>query len=168
MSRGRARGWVARIEGFTRAAALAGAALLLLCALLNVGDIATRRVLQLNLAGMVDLTQLLVMAAAFLCIPYTFAREAQIEVDFVTTRLPPRAHAALRCATALAAAAYMTLATWTTASAALQALHNGDRSSTLNAPLTWYWAPVVAGCALAVLACAAVALAQGLRAGAKA
>jgi TRAP-type C4-dicarboxylate transport system permease small subunit len=155
---------VAWLERFTRRAALAGAALLLLCALLNGADIATRRVLSLNLAGMVDLTQLLVMASAFLCIPLTFARQAQIEVDFVTARLPVRAHAALRCATALACAGFMAAVTMTTARAALQALHNGDRSATLALPLTWYWLPVVAGSALAVLACLAVALAQGLRA----
>ena len=155
---------VARIEHFTRQVALAGVALLLLCALLNCADIATRRLLQLNLAGMVDLTQLLVMASAFLCIPLSFAREAQIEVDFVTSRLPPRAHALLRCVTALAAAGFMAAVTLATADGALQALRNGDRSATLALPLLWYWAPVVAGCALSVLACAAVALAQGLRA----
>ena len=61
---------VAWLEALTRRAAIAGAGLLLLCALLNCGDIATRRLLALNLAGMVDLTQWLVMAGAFLCIPY--------------------------------------------------------------------------------------------------
>ena len=155
---------VAWLDAFTLRAALLGAGLLLLCALLNGADIATRRVLALNLAGMVDLTQLLVMASAFLCIPLTFAREAQIEVDFATSRLPARAHAWLRCATALACAGFMAAVTLTTAIAALQARSHGDLSAILALPMTWYWAPVVAGCALAVLACLAVALAQGLRA----
>ena len=155
---------VAWLEALTRRAALAGAALLLLCALLTCGDIATRRLLALNLAGMVDLTQWLVMASAFLCIPFTFARQAQIEVDFLTTRLPSRTYAVLRCATALACAGFMAAATLTTASAALQALRNGDRSAILALPLAAYWVPVMAGCALAVLACLAVAWAQGLRA----
>ena len=37
-------------------------------------------------------------------------------------------------------------------------------SATLAIPITWYWAPVLLGCALSVLACAAIALAHGGRA----
>jgi TRAP-type C4-dicarboxylate transport system permease small subunit len=154
----------AALETFTRMTALLGAGLLLLCALLNCGDIATRRVLDLNLVGMVDLTQLMVMASAFACIPLTFLREAQIEVDFVTSHLRARTYAALRCATALGCAGFMALVTQTTAAAALQALRHGDRSSTLALPMVWYWLPVVAGCALSALACVALAAAQARRA----
>jgi TRAP-type C4-dicarboxylate transport system permease small subunit len=152
------------LETFTRRAAVGGVVLLLGCALLNCGDIATRRVFDLNLVGMVDLTQLLVMACAFLCIPLTFLREAQIEVDFFTARFSGRTSDALRCASALACAVFMALITFSAAQAALQAGQHGDRSSTLAIPLTWHWAPVVFGCALSVLACLAVALAHGLRA----
>lgn len=152
------------LETFTRRAAVAGVLLLLGCALLNCGDIATRRALDLNLVGMVDLTQLLVMACAFLCIPLTFLREAQIEVDFFAARFSGRTSEALRCASALACSAFMALVTFSAAQAALQAWQHGDRSSTLAIPLTWHWAPVVFGCALSVLACGAVSLRHGLAA----
>jgi TRAP-type C4-dicarboxylate transport system permease small subunit len=152
------------LEALARTSALLGAATLLLCALLTCADIATRRVLDLHLTGMVDLTQLMVMACAFACIPLTFLREAQIEVDFVTTHLRARTHAALRCASALAGAGFMALATQTTATAALQALRHGDLSSTLALPMVWYWLPVVAGCALSTLACLALAAAHARRA----
>lgn len=154
----------ASLDAFTRHAAGAGVVILLGCALLNCADIATRRVLDLNLAGMVDLTQLLVMASAFLCIPLAFLHEAQIEVDFFAARFSGRAGAALRCAAALACAGFMAWVTLSAFTAAQQAWQHGDRSSTLAIPLTWYWAPVVFGCALSVLACAAVSLAHGLRA----
>jgi TRAP-type C4-dicarboxylate transport system permease small subunit len=152
------------LDTFTRRAAVGGVVLLLGCALLNCGDIATRRGLALNFVGMVDLTQLLVMACAFLCIPLTFLREAQVDVDFFASRFSGRASDGLRCASALACAVFMALVTFSAANAALQAWQHGDRSSTLAIPLTWHWAPVVFGCALSVLACLAVSLRHGLAA----
>lgn len=146
-----------------RLAAL-GVAVLLLCALLNAADIATRRLLLWPFSGLVDLTQLLVMTSAFLCIPHTFALEAQIEVDFVSTRLPARAQAWLRALTALLGAGFMAAVTAAVTAGALQAAQHGDRSATLALPLTWYWAPVLLGCALSVLACLALAVAHGQRA----
>lgn len=158
---GGALGW---LDSVIRRVAAVGVLALLACALLNCFDIATRRGLPLQFVGMVDLTQLLVMTCAFLCIPLTFLREAQVEVDFVATRLNGRAFALLRCASAFAGAAFMALVTWSAAGAALQAWQHGDRSNTLAIPLTWHWAPVVFGCSLSVLACAAVALRHGLAA----
>ncbi len=146
-----------------RRLAVAGVLVLLLCALINVADIATRRLLPWPVSGLVDLTQLLVMTSAFLCIPLTFALEAQIEVDFMTTRLKARAHALLRAVTALVCALFMAAVTTAVAAAALQAWQHGDQSATLAIPITWYWAPVLLGCALSVLACVAVALAHGQR-----
>jgi TRAP-type C4-dicarboxylate transport system permease small subunit len=157
-------GALARLDSFIQRVAASGVLVLLACALLNCFDIATRRGLPLQFVGSVDLTQLLVMTCAFLCIPLTFLREAQVEVDFVATRLNGRTFALLRCAGALAGAAFMAMVTGSAAGAALQAWQHGDRSATLATPLTWYWAPVVLGCALSVLACAAVALRHGLAA----
>jgi TRAP-type C4-dicarboxylate transport system permease small subunit len=152
------------LDTFTRRIAVGGVALLLGCALLNFGDIATRRGLALNLVGMVDLTQLLVMACAFLCMPLTFLHEAQVDVDFITARITGRAGAVLRCAGALGCTVFMALVTFAAAQGALQAWQHGDRSSTLAIPLTWHWAPVVFGCALSALACLALSLRHGLAA----
>lgn len=154
------------LETITRRLAHAGVGLLILCAVLNSADIATRRTLQLSVVGMVDATQLLVMASAFLCIPLTFLREAQIEVDFVAARWTGRLGAALRCVTALGCGVFMGAVAVAAARATAQAWQHGDQSATLAIPLVWYWAPVVLGCALSALACLAVAVRHGQRAAA--
>lgn len=152
------------IDTFTRWCAWLGVCLLVLCAVLNVGDIATRRVVNLNIAGMVDVTQLLVMACAFLCIPYTFAREANIDVDFVVNQFAARVKAALMALWNLCGAGFMAIVTWYAGSAALQAQANGDTSNTIGIPLTWYWLPLLFGCALSVLVCALLCFSYATRA----
>ena len=152
------------LETFTRRCAYVGVALLLLCAVLNVGDIATRRLTNLNVTGMVDITQLMVMACAFMCIPYTFMREAHIDVDFITTHLPPRINSALMGVWSLAGALFMAAVTWYAGVAALQAYVNRDQSTTIGIPIVWYWVPLLFGCVLSVLACASLVLAHWLRA----
>lgn len=152
------------LETFTRRCTYVGVALLLICAVLNVGDIATRRFTNLNLTGMVDITQLMVMACAFLCIPYTFMREAHIDVDFITSHLPPRINSALMSVWSLAGALFMAAVTWYAGAAALQAYVNNDQSTTIGIPIVWYWVPLLFGCVLSVLACASLVLAHWLRA----
>lgn len=152
------------LDTVTRRCAYLGVALLLMCAVVNGADIATRRTLNLGFVGLVDLTQLLVMACAFLCIPLTFLREAQIEVDLFSRGASGRAGSALRCIGSLACALLMGAIGIAVVQALQQTLQHGDRSATLALPLWWYWAPVAFGCALAVIACLAVALRHGRRA----
>jgi len=152
------------LETFTRRAAYLGVGLLLLCAVLNVGDIATRRATSLNIAGMVDVTQLLVMACAFLCLPHTFMREAHVEVDFVVNQFSNRVRMALMAVWSFAGAGFMALTSWFAAQAALQALANGDRSTTIGIPMVWYWVPLLFGCMVSVLVCLALGVANGRRA----
>ena len=152
------------LERFTRRSTYIGVALLLLCALLNVGDIATRRLSSLNLTGMVDITQLMVMTCAFMCIPYTFMREAHIDVDFITSHLPPRLNSALMGVWSLAGALFMAAVTWYAGVAALQAYVNHDQSTTIGIPIVWYWVPLLFGCVLSVLACSSLVFAHWLRA----
>ena len=153
------------LETFTRRCAYLGVTLLLLCAVLNVGDIATRRLTSLNLTGMVDITQLMVMACAFMCIPYTFMREAHIDVDFITTHLPPRINSTLMGVWSLAGALFMAAVTWYAGVAAMQAYVNNDQSTTIGIPIVWYWLPLLFGCVLSVLACASLTFTHWLRAG---
>lgn len=151
------------LETFTRWCAYLGICLLLLCAALNVGDIATRRVIRLNVVGMVDVTQLMVMACAFLCIPYTFMKEAHIDVDFVTNMLPLRLRHAMMSLWGLIGAGFMGLVSWYAGIAAGQAYTNGDQSTTIGIPIIFYWAPLLFGCVLSVLVCLAMCIAYALR-----
>ena len=141
------------VRTFTRWCAWLGVCLLILCATLNVGDIASRPIVSLNVVGMVDVTQLLIMACAFLCIPYTFAREAHVDVDFVVTHLHVRARSALMALWNLCGVFFMGMVTWFAGVAASQAQANGDTSSTIAIPMTWYWWPLLFGCGLSVVVC---------------
>jgi len=141
------------VRTFTRWCAWLGVCLLILCATLNVGDIATRRMVNLNIVGMIDVTQLLVMACAFLCIPYTFSREAHVDVDFVVNHFHVRLRSGLMAVWNLCAGGFMGVVTWFAAIAAMQALANGDTSNTIAIPMTWYWWPLLFGCALSVVVC---------------
>jgi len=151
------------LDTFTRWCAYLGVALLLICALLNVGDIATRRVIQLQISGMVDVTQLMVMACAFLCIPYTFMKEAHIDVDFVVNTLPLRVRYVMMSLWGLTGAAFMGTVTWYAGIAASQALTNGDSSTTIGVPMVYYWVPLLFGCALSALVCTALAVGYAIR-----
>ncbi|MCZ4313006.1 TRAP transporter small permease [Comamonadaceae bacterium G21597-S1] len=137
----------------TRWCAWLGVCLLILCAALNVGDIASRPIVSLNVVGMVDVTQLLVMACAFLCIPYTFAREAHVDVDFVVNHLSARLRAGLMALWNLCGVFFMGMVTWYAGVAAWQAQANGDTSNTIAIPMTWYWGPLLFGCGLSVVVC---------------
>lgn len=151
------------LDTFTRWCAYLGVVLLLICALLNVGDIATRKVIRLNISGMVDVTQLMVMACAFLCIPYTFMKEAHIDVDFVVNNLPLRLRHAMMSLWGLTGAAFMGTVTWYAGIAAGQAITNGDVSDTIGIPKIWYWGPLLFGCALSTLVCVALAVGYAIR-----
>ena len=152
------------LDTFTRWCAYLGVVLLLLCAMFNVGDIATRRVVRLNIVGMVDVTQLMIMACAFLCIPYTFMKEAHIDVDFVTNMLPIRVRHVMMSAWGLIGAGFMGLVLWYAGIAATQALKNGDASTTIGIPIIYYWLPLLFGCALSVLVCLAMCISYAGRA----
>lgn len=152
------------LETFTRRCAYAGVSLLLLCAAFNVGDIATRRSINLSIVGMVDVTQLMVMSCAFLCIPFTFMREAHIDVDFVVDHFSARLREAVMGLWSLTGAIFMGIVTWFAGVAALQAYANNDQSTTIGVPIVWYWMPLLFGCALSMLACAALTVRHWARA----
>lgn len=151
------------LDTFTRWCAYAGVVVLLLCAVLNVGDIATRRVIQLQISGMVDVTQLMVMACAFLCIPYTFMREQHIDVDFVVNTLPLRVRHAMMSVWGLMGAGFMGTVTWYAGIAAAQAMTNGDSSTTIGIPMIYYWVPLLFGCALSTLVCLVLCVGYAIR-----
>ena len=112
----------APLERFCRLCAALGVVVLLACALVTVVDIVGRRAVGWSLPGLIDLSQLLVMTSVFLCIPYTFARRANVEVDLIQSRLPAALRTALAVAWALASAAFLAAATWQAGVAASQVL----------------------------------------------
>ena len=141
------------LQRVCRASAAAGVAVLLGCAAVTVVDIVGRRTVGWSLPGLIDLSQLLVMTSVFLCIPYTFERRANIEVDLLHERLPPGLRTALAVSWSLASAAFLAAVTWQAAAAAAQVMEYGERSPTLGWPMLLYWLPVLLGCGAAALVC---------------
>jgi len=140
-------------DAIARWLAYAGVGALTLGAALNVFDISTRRSVGFTVPGMVDLTQLFVMACVFLAIPHAFMREAQVGVDFLTDRLPARALAALKSLIALVSAVLMGACMAYSAMQAARQIESGDMSQTIGVPIVWYWAPLLAGLGLAAILC---------------
>ncbi len=143
---------VAWAEGFTRAAAWFSLALLFAAILVTVVDVAARRTIGWTVVGLVDLTQLFVMSFVFFAIPFGFMRDANVSVDFLTDRLPPRGLALVKGLCALLGFAFMIGVTWYSAVRAAQQVENGDASQTIGIPFAWYWVPLLIGCGLSALA----------------
>jgi TRAP-type C4-dicarboxylate transport system permease small subunit len=126
-------------------------ALMLAVATLIV-DIVTRKSVGLSILGMVDLNQLAQMACVFLVLPLAFLRESHITVDFFTERLPARTRAAIEAFSALLGVLLLAAMLWTSIGQAATQIRQGDQSQTLGIPMIWYWAPLVAGVTLSLLA----------------
>ena len=94
----------------------------------------------------------------FLVLPLAFLRESHITVDFLTDRLPARARAVIEALSALLGAALLAAILWNSIGQALIQLRQGDKSQTLGIPMIWYWAPLVVGMALSLLAVLLVGL----------
>ena len=128
----------------------AGITLLMLMTLVLMADISTRKTLNFAILGTIDLTQLAVMLAVFLALPLAFLHESNVDVDFFTSRLPPRALASLKCAVTLLWTALLIAIAWYSFEQAQIQYAQGDKSMTLGIPMLVYWAPVLFGTTLSI------------------
>lgn len=135
------------------AAAYLAAVALSVSVLVTVTDIVLRRAINLPVTGVVDITQLAVMWAAFCSIPVAFHLDNHISVVMLTERIPARARVRVYALGTLVAAALLLAASLAAAAKGQQEYLQGDRSMILGIPLVWYWVPVVLGFALSA-ACA--------------
>ncbi len=145
-------------ERWLRALALAGTGALIFAVGLTVLDIALRSVSTGTVAGMVDIVQLCVMVAAMLAIPFGFVADQHVSIDLFTVRFPAGLQRALRVFAALLGMLFVLAVFWFSLRQAMVEASYGDRSQTIGIPMIWYWIPLLAGMALAVLANLAVAL----------
>lgn len=143
------------IERGHRLIALAAFACLAAAALVTCLDIALRR-FGGAVVGVVDLVQLLVMAGAYLAIPFAFLRDGHVTVDLLTARLSARAAAACRALGAGLSLVFLLAIARYGFDAALQQHAYGDRSHTMGIPILWYWTPLLVGATLSVLATALI------------
>lgn len=104
------------------------------------------------ITGVVDMVQLLVMAAAFLAIPFAFLRDAHVSVDMLTRRFSPRVEAVFKAAAAFLATGFMWVVLATGYGQALTQIQFGDETMTIGIPFSWFWAPMLGGVGFATLA----------------
>lgn len=152
------------VEGLTRRVALAGIVALFAAVAVTLADVVLRAVAGVAILGMIDMIQLCTMVAVFAAIPYAFASREHVGVDFVLDRMPSRLAAFFRGLGMLAAVALMAGIGWHGWLRMVQQVGFGDSSQTIGIPIVLYWAPLLAGAALSVLAAAMLAIACFARA----
>lgn len=149
------------VRGGARWSAYGAAIIMGGCVVMTMVDILLRNLLNSGIPGIVDLTQLTVIWAAFLAIPVGFVLDNHIAVELIFDRLGSVGKAVIRAIGGLAGCVLLLLCLgWGWEQTRLQ-LEAGDRSMTIGIPMIWYWLPLLYGCALAAL-CALLAALRSL------
>lgn len=138
------------MERLLKLLSLVGTAAIVFGALLTMTDIGLRSVSTLTVKGMVDIMQLCVLIGAMLAIPFGFLSDQHVAIDVFAGRWPERVQVSLRIVAALLGALFLGAVAWFSLQQAMIEAH--DRSQTIGIPMGWYWAPFLAGIALAALA----------------
>lgn len=147
-------GWLGKI---TMVGALLGITVLTIAILVVVGDIIWRRIGGGSFIGAVDLTQLSVVVAASLSIPYAFTKGAHVKVDLLGNHLSNGAKRFLDAAAALFGACLLSYLLWLTWGRAMEVWGYGDVSQDLAIPMILYWAALIVGLFLSVVVCLLIA-----------
>jgi TRAP-type C4-dicarboxylate transport system permease small subunit len=136
----------------------AGTASLIVAIAMVALDVVIRKIMQRSLVGTVDVTELVVMIAAFTALPLVFLRKGHVSVEIVTDLMPPRWRALFQGIGALLGAGLFAAIGYLAFQPARLSISAGDVSQDLALPLAWYWIPMIAGCFLGALAALIMAL----------
>lgn len=137
---------------------------IVVCLLMTVGDIVLRIASttaemltgerpKWGLLGLVDLTQLAVMTAAPLAIAATFFNQAHIRIDIIFNIMGLFGKRLSMIVSAALGVFLMAICLWTAWNEMRGQLDFTTTSATLAIPYTWYWAPLILGLALSLIAC---------------
>lgn len=144
-------------------ARLAGA-LLLLSAIVITADVLLRKLFDFSLGGSDELAGYALAISTSWGLPYALLRRANIRIDFIYLRLPPRLTAWLDLAGLVAMAGFMVFVTWFAGALWLDSIEMGATANTpLETPLMipqgiWVMGLVLFLLALAVLMARVLAL----------
>jgi TRAP-type C4-dicarboxylate transport system permease small subunit len=142
----------ARLAGFVSFFAYIGIAALIVAIALTCADIVWRRVVGGAFMDIYDVTKLCLVIAASWSIPYGFIHGSHVSVDLLVTHFPDRLQRAMDVVTLIAAAALLGFLLWLSWDAAQLRYLYGDTSPNLRIPMTYYWAILLFGLALAIVA----------------
>ncbi len=106
-----------------------------------------------GLFGLVDLTQLAMMSAVPLAIAAAFFLNAHIRIDLIFNLMSRKGRRLSAAMSALIGGTVCGLCLWTAYGEMVGQLDFTTTSATLGIPYTWYWAPLIIGFGLSLLAC---------------
>lgn len=142
-----------RLEQASEALAYIGMILISVAIAALIVDIVGRKTTGFTILGISDMMQLLVMACICLAMPFAFAREGHVSVEFVTDRLPPRALAPVKLLVAVLSLVFVVVLARFAVAQASQQIAKGDISMTLAIPIFWYWLPLLIGLLVSAIVC---------------
>lgn len=125
--------------------AVVGAFAALMAGVITCADIVIRNMGGQGILGTVDITQLLIVVAAFFTIPYGFMTDSHVAVDVAVNALPPRGRAAARLFAVALGGLLMAGIGWYGIGQANTVAMMGDKSQTIALPMIWFWYPLLAG-----------------------
>lgn len=128
----------------------------------SIAEVFTGQRPKWGLFGLVDLTQLAMMAAVPLAIAAAFFLNAHIRIDLVFNLMSRGGRRISAALSALIGGIVCGLCLWTAWGEMRGQLDFTTTSATLGIPYTWYWTPLILGFLLSLLACILVVI-QAIR-----
>lgn len=101
--------------------------------------------------GAIDLIQLMVMAAAYLSIPFAFMSRSHVAVSILADMASRRVAALFQLLGAVLGVCFMFAIAWFGYDQAVQQAEYGDLSMTFGLPMIYYWIPLLMGAGLSAL-----------------
>ncbi|MFL6799292.1 MAG: TRAP transporter small permease [Xanthobacteraceae bacterium] len=144
-------------------AAIAIAAMILL----TIADIAMKNLFKHPIKGTFELVELLLVFVVFFGFAEVFRSDSNISVDVADQMLGAKGTAVLRAIGAFASLVFLLLMGWAMLGPAMDTLTYPQWTQELGIPLYAYWAPILAGTALAIIASAGIVVLQIRSDGAK-
>ncbi|MEH6648843.1 MAG: TRAP transporter small permease [Motiliproteus sp.] len=114
-------------------------------------DVVMRKLDAGGIFGAVDLIQLMVMAAAYLSIPFAFMSRSHVAVSILADMASRRVAALFQLLGALLGVCFMFSIAWFGYDQAVQQAEYGDVSMTFGLPMIYYWVPLLIGAALSAV-----------------
>ena len=138
----------AGIEKLARAFALAGGILLIGVMGMTVASVLGRHLFGMPVPGDYELTELACGIAVFAFFPYCHVNNANVVVDFFTSRLHPRHRAALDSLHGMAFTVMAGVIAWRLFVGGMRKLQDGETTLFLSIPIHWAYFPALVGAGL--------------------
>ncbi|MEH6823051.1 MAG: TRAP transporter small permease [Motiliproteus sp.] len=114
-------------------------------------DVLMRKLGAGGIFGAIDLIQLMVMAAAYLSIPFAFMSRSHVAVSILADMASRRVAALMQFLGAALGVCFMSAIAWFGYDQAAQQAEYGDVSMTFGLPMLYYWVPLLTGAALSAV-----------------